>query len=134
VKYLLDTSICVFIIRKKSPIALQRLQQHPIGEVGISTITLAELRYGADKSQNPPKNHAALLAFVAPLEVVDFDALAAERYGNIRADLEKRGLPIGALDTLIAAHAQSLGLTVVTNNVGEFTRVSGLAVEDWTVP
>ena len=73
-------------------------------------------------------------SFLTPLEVVEFDAKAAVHYGRIRADLEKRGLPIGPLDTLIAAHAQSLGLTLVTNNVSEFTRVSGLAVEDWTVP
>lgn len=133
-KYLLDTNICVFIIRKKSQLALKRLRQHPAGDVGISTITLAELRYGADKSQDPPKNHAALSAFLAPLEVVEFDAQAAEQYGSIRADLEKRGLPIGPLDSLIAAHAQSAGLTLVTNNQSEFSRVSGLALEDWTVP
>jgi tRNA(fMet)-specific endonuclease VapC len=116
VKYLLDTNICVFI-RKKSQQALQRLRQHPAGDVGISTITLAELRFGADKSQDPPKNHAAMDAFLAPLEIVEFDALAAEQYGGIRA-----------------AHAQSLGLILVTNNIGEFGRVSGLVVEDWTVP
>ena len=133
-KYLLDTNICVFVIRKKSQLALQRLRQHPPGVVGISTITLAELRYGADKSQDPAKNHAALNSFLAPLDDVDFDARVAEHYGNIRADLERRGLPIGALDTLIAGHAQSLGLILVTNNVSEFTHVSGLAVEDWAVP
>ena len=132
--YLLDTSTCVFIIRNKSHLALQRLRQHAAGVVGISSITLAELRYGADKSQNPAKNHAALNGFLAPLEIVEFDARAAGQYGNTRADLEKRGLPIGPLDTLIAAHAHSPGLTLVTNNISEFTRVSGLAVEDWTVP
>lgn len=133
-KYLLDTNMCVFVIRQKSLRVIQRLRQHPLGEVGISTITLAELRYGADKSQDPPKNHGALNAFLAPVEIVAFDAQAAEQYGQIRADLEKRGLAIGPLDTLIAAHARSLGATVVTNNVGEFTRVSGLPVEDWSVP
>ena len=134
-KYLLDTSTCVFIICNNSQLALQRLrQQHAAGVVGISSITLDELRYGADKSQDPPKNHAALNGFLAPLEIVEFDAQAAGHYGSIRADLEKRGLPIGPLDTLIAAHAQSLGLTLVTNNISEFTRVSGLLVEDWTVP
>ena len=95
-KYLLDTNICVFVIRSKSQLALQRLRQHPAGVVAISTITLAELRYGADKSRDPPKNHAAMNAFLTPLEVVEFDAQAAEQYGSIRADLEKRGLPIGA--------------------------------------
>jgi tRNA(fMet)-specific endonuclease VapC len=134
VKYLLDTNICVFVIRKKSQLALQRLRQHPACVVGISTITLAELRYGADKSQDPAKNHAALNSFLAPLEVVAFDVHAAGQYGTIRADLERRGLPIGPLDMLIAAHAQSLGLILVTNNISEFSRVTGLAVEDWTVP
>ncbi len=133
-KYLLDTNICVFIIRKKSPLALQRLQKCSVGEVGISSITLAELRFGADKSKDPVKNHAALNSFLAPLEIVEFNSHAAGNYGSIRADLEKRGLPIGPLDTLIAAHAQSLGLTMVTNNIGEFSRVTGLLVEDWTVP
>jgi tRNA(fMet)-specific endonuclease VapC len=95
---------------------------------------LAELRYGSDKSKDPAKNHAALNGFLAPLEIVDFDAQAAGHYGNIRQDLEKRGLPIGSLDTLIAAHARSMGLTLVTNNTSEFTRVTGLLVEDWTVP
>lgn len=133
-KFLLDTSTCVFIIRNKSQLALSRLRQHAVGVVAISSITLAELRYGADKSQDPAKNHAALNSFLAPLEVVEFDAQAAGEYGRIRVDLENRGLPIGALDTLIAAHAKSLNLTVVTNNVGEFSRVPGLSVEDWTVP
>src|SRR5207245_10403736 len=98
VKYLLDTNICVFVIRKKSQHILQRLRQHSAGDVGISTVTLAELRYGADKSQNPPKNHAALSAFLTPLEVVEFDAQAAEQYGSVRADMEKRGVRPGRLD------------------------------------
>jgi tRNA(fMet)-specific endonuclease VapC len=134
VTYLLDTNTCVFIIRNKSQLALQRLRQHAAGVVAISSITLAELRFGADKSQDSAKNHAAFNGFLAPLEIVEFDAQAAGQYGNIRVDLENRGLPIGPLDTLIAAHAQSLSLTLVTNNIREFTRVSGLSVEDWTVP
>jgi tRNA(fMet)-specific endonuclease VapC len=134
VKYLLDTNTCVFVIRNKSQLTLQRLRQHAAGVVGICSITLAELRYGADKSQDPAKNHAALNSFLAPVEIVEFDAQAAGQYGNIRTDLERRGLPIGPLDTLIAAHALSLGLTLVTNNIREFRRVSGLSVEDWTVP
>ncbi|MBI3824266.1 MAG: type II toxin-antitoxin system VapC family toxin [Planctomycetes bacterium] len=133
-KFLLDTNTCVFIIRKKSPLALQRLRHHAAGVVGISSITLAELRYGADKSQDPAKNHAALNGFLAPLEIVEFEAQAAGHYGVIRADLERRGLPIGPLDMLIAAHAKSMGFIVVTNNVSEFSSVPGLIVEDWTVP
>jgi tRNA(fMet)-specific endonuclease VapC len=133
-KYLLDTNICVFIIRKESQLALQRLRQHAVGDVGISTVTLAELRYRADKSQNPTANHAALDGFLASLEIVDFDGQAAARYGKVRADLEKRGFPIRPLDTLIAAHALSLGVTVVTNNTAEFSRVNWLTVEDWSAP
>jgi tRNA(fMet)-specific endonuclease VapC len=110
VKFLLDTNICIYVIRQKSSPLLQRFRQYSGNDLGISTVTLAELRYGADKSQNPGKNHIALNLFVAPLEIAEFDAAAAEVYGKVRADLEKRGLPIGPLDTMIAAHAQSLGL------------------------
>lgn len=88
-KYLLDTNMCVFVIRQKSPLVLQRLRQHQAGDVGISTVTLAELRYGADKSNDPPKNHAALDAFLVPLETVEFNADAAEEYGHVRSDLER---------------------------------------------
>jgi len=133
-KYVLDTNICIFIIRKKSNLVLQRLRQQAVGEVVVSTVTLAELRYGADKSQDPSANHAALDAFLAPLQVVDSDSHAADRYGGVRADLERRGVSIGPLDTMIAGHALSLGITLVTNNVREFSRVTGLTVEDWMAP
>jgi tRNA(fMet)-specific endonuclease VapC len=134
VKYLLDTNICIFVIKQKPALVLQRFQQHPPDDVANSSVTLAELRYGADKSAKPSQNHAALDAFVAPLSVVDFDPAAASQYGKIRAEVERRGTPIGPLDTLIAAHALSLGLTLVTANTSEFSRVPGLNVEDWTVP
>jgi tRNA(fMet)-specific endonuclease VapC len=134
ISYLLDTNICVFLIRNKSQALLHRFRQHPVGEIGISAVTLAELRYGADKSQDPAANHAALDAFLVPLTIRDFDAEAASHYGKIRTDLEGRGLPIGPLDTMIAAHARSLGVTVVTNNATEFSRAPGLTIEDWTKP
>lgn len=133
-KYLLDTNICVFVIRQKPPIVLQRFQRFAPDELGISTVTLAELRYGADHSSNPAQNHLALDDFLAALGIADFDALAADRYGQVRTDLERRGCPIGPLDTMIAAHALAAGLTLVTNNVGEFRRVAGLTVEDWASP
>lgn len=133
-KYLLDTNMCVFVIRQKPVQVLYRFQQEPPDEIGISSVTLAELRYGADKSQSPQKNHAALDAFLLPLAVLPFDSCAADIYGNVRATLERQGTPIGPLDTLIAAHALSLGVTLVTNNMAEFSRVPGLAVEDWSVP
>lgn len=133
-KFLLDTNICVFVIRQKSLVVAQRFRQVPTGDLAISVVTLAELRYGADKSLQPNKNHSALNSFLAPLEVVDFDSAAADQYGKIRSDLERRGLPIGALDTLIAAHALSLGIRLVTNNTREFSRIVGLMLEDWTIP
>jgi len=133
-KYLLDTNICVFVIRGKSQLVMHRFNQFADYELGISTLTLAELQFGADKSNNPHKNHVALDAFVKPLEVIEFDEIAAERYGTVRTELERRGMPIGPVDTLLAAHALRLFVPLVTNNVREFSRVAGLVVEDWTVP
>lgn len=133
-KYLLDTNICVFLFRRKSPAVSQRLYQTQAGEVGISTVTLAELRYGADRSGDPPKNHAVIDAFLTTVSVREFDEEAASMYGSVRTVLESLGIPIGPLDNMIAAHALSLGLTLVTNNVREFSRVAGLVVEDWNLP
>lgn len=130
--FVLDTNICVALIRQRSEALLTRLRAQPIGGVAISSITLAELEYGVEKSTRPEQNRDALIAFLAPLEVLRFDEAAASRYGVLRADLERRGQPIGSLDLLIAAHALSLGVTLVTNNVREFRRVPGLMVEDWT--
>ena len=121
--YLLDTNICVFVIRQKSQAIVRRLRTHDAGDLGISAVTLAELRYGAGKSQDPAKNHAALDAFVAPLTIAEFGAEAADQYGKVRADLERRGVPIGPLDTMIAAHALSVNVKLVTNNTREFARV-----------
>ncbi len=132
-KYLLDTNICIFLIRQKPAAVLARFQQQSPDDVGISSVTLAELRYGADKSARPSQNHTALNAFVVPLSVAAFDAHAADIYGKVRADLERRGTPIGPLDTLIAAHALRLGTTLVTNNTSEFSRVPGLNLANWTV-
>lgn len=103
-----------------------------IGSIGISTITLSELQYGIMKSSNPEKNQEALDKFLTPLEIIDFNVDAAIVYGSIRTDLEKLGTPIGPLDTLIAAHAKSLDLTLVTNNAKEFERIPALKIENWT--
>lgn len=132
-KYLLDTNICIFLIKRKPVSVLLRFEQQSPQDISISTVTLAELRYGADKSSRPRQNHAALDAFLVPLSVLDFDSEAADRYGQVRADLERQGTPIGPLDTMIAAHALRLGAALVTNNSSEFSRVAGLNVEDWTV-
>jgi len=130
-EYLLDTNICIYIIKQKPQVVLERFKTFPLGSIGISTITLAELQYGIRKSSNPDKNLAAVNQFIIPLEILDFDHNATIEYGLIRAELEKKGTPIGPLDTLIGAHARSLGLILVTNNEREFERISGLKIENW---
>jgi tRNA(fMet)-specific endonuclease VapC len=131
-KMMLDTDICIYIIKRRPPLVLDRFSAFPVRDIGISSITLAELEYGATKSAQPRKNREALEEFVSPLDVAGFDRDAAEAYGRIRTALEKKGLPIGAMDMLIAAHALSLSVSLVTNNETEFRRVSGLRVENWT--
>lgn len=130
-KFILDTNICIYIIKKKPIEVLKKFACLPLGSVGISSITMAELEYGVKKSQQPEKNQLALNQFLIPLDIFDFDSNAAFEYGIIRADLERKGTPIGSLDTLIAAHARSLDITLVTNNEREFERVPGLRIENW---
>ncbi len=131
-KFLLDTNICVFLIRNQFESIREHIRSHQVGEIGVSAITESELRFGADKSSDPAKNHAVLERFFLTLPVLAFDSGCAREYGRIRAFLEKKGTPIGSLDMLIAAHALGQGLTIVTNNTGEFKRVPGLRVVDWT--
>jgi tRNA(fMet)-specific endonuclease VapC len=128
---MLDTNICVELIRGRAASLFRRLQQYSIEDVGISSITLAELQYGVAKSANPARNAILLAKFCAPLVILPFDSLAAEAYGIIHTTLERRGTPIGPLDTLIASHAVSLANTLVTNNQREFQRVDGLRTENW---
>lgn len=130
-KYLLDTNVCIDLIRRKGALALERIQALQVGDIGISTITLAELQHGVARSRDRERNQAAVLMFSAPLEILEFDRAAAEVYGHVRAQLETEGRSIGAMDTLIAAHALSLDAILVTNNTREFDRVTGLRVEDW---
>lgn len=130
--FLLDTNICVFLIRNKSESLRAQIRSQPVGEIGVSAITESELRFGADKSSNPSNNHAVLDRFFLTLPVLAFDSGCSLYYGRVRAFLEKKGTPIGSLDTLIASHAMSAGLTLVTNNTREFKRVPGLRVVDWT--
>ena len=130
-KFMLDTTVCIYIIKRGPETVLGRFVSHPVGDIGISVITLAELEYGASKSTVPARNREALEQFVSPLEVAAFDRPATLTYGRMRALLEKKGRPIGSMDMLIAAHALSLGARLVTNNVEEFKRVPGLRVENW---
>ena len=131
-KYLLDTNVCVELIRHKSPHLLRRLSQHAISEVGVSSITAAELQFGVHRSSQPARNQLALEQFLIPLAILDFDFESAGVYGPFRAHLEAQGTPIGSLDMLIAAQALSHELVLVTNNTREFARVAGLVVEDWS--
>ena len=133
-KYMLDTNTCIYIIKRKPVQVVQRLWEAEASDVGISTITLSELEYGVEKSQRRAQNKVALARLTAPFEIAPYDGLAAQEYGRIRGLLESRGQPIGPLDTLIAAHALSLGCTLVTNNVREFSRIPGLRLENWADP
>lgn len=130
-KLMLDTNICIYIIKQQPAAVLKRFLEYQIGDIGISSITLSELRYGVAKSTHQEKNTKALDEFITPLEVVFFDEEAAHVYGEIRANLEKAGTPIGSMDMLIAAHAVSLGIPLVTNNTREFVRITSLNVIDW---
>lgn len=129
---MLDTNVCIAIVRKRSEAALRRLRGKSVGQVGISSITLAELEFGVARSSRPDEARAALDEFLLPLEIAGFDEACASSYGTVRSRLETRGKPVGPLDTLIAAHALSMHAILVTNNRREFDRVEGLAVEDWT--
>ncbi len=131
-KYLLDTDVCIYLINKRPSSVLQKLHACRAGDVGVSAVTVAELRYGASKSQRSRQNHEALDLFLAPLEMTAFDENAAIAYGEIRAQLEKAGDPIGPLDMLIAGQAKSLNVVLVTNNVREFKKVKGLKIEAWS--
>ena len=131
-RVLLDTNTCIAVIKQKPMQVLKHLSRHSVGDVGLSSITLAELQYGVEKSLHQERNQQALDEFLLPLVIADFDAKAASIYGKVRTELERKGTPIGSLDTLIAAHALSLNVTLVTNNLREFRRVTSLKVVDWT--
>lgn len=131
-KYMLDTNICIYAIKHKTETVIKNFLSHEPEEMCISAITYAELMYGVEKSMAIEKNRIALSLFLSPLTILEFQALAAEEYGKVRAELESKGMPIGPMDLLIAGHARSEGLILVTNNTREFCRVEGIVVEDWT--
>ena len=131
-KIMLDTNICIYIIKRRPATVLERFHDFRMGDIGISSITLSELRYGVAKSLQRDKNAEALNILLGSLQVVPFGEDAALAYGDIRATLERAGTPIGSMDMLIAAHAVSLGATLVTNNTREFSRISSLVLADWT--
>ena len=129
--YLLDTNICIYLIKKRPPEVIERFRQHSPEEVAISTITLFELEYGVQKSQHMQRTQDALARFILPLTLLDIDPPAAVEAAAIRAKLERKGTPIGPYDLLIAGLARSKDMILVTNNIGEFDRIDGLCLENW---
>lgn len=129
-RFMLDTDICIYAIKQRPPEVLAALRTHEAQGIGISAISVAELEFGVAKSGSM-RNQQALGQFLLPLEIADFDRVAAARYGRLRAELEAAGTPIGPLDTQIAAHALALGVTLVTHNTREFSRVPALKWVSW---
>ena len=130
-RYMLDTNICIYAIKHMPREVIERLNEHNPNEICISSVTYAELIHGVEKSKAVDKNRIALTLLLTDIEILPFDISAAEGYGEIRAELERKGTPIGPLDMMIAGHARSLGYTVVTNNIKEFERIDGLRLENW---
>ena len=133
-RYMLDTDTCSYVMKRSNDVVLTRLQDVPVSDVCISVITKSELLFGVELSPRRGQDEVALNAFLGYVEVLDFPDKAASDYAKIRADLKTRGTMIGANDLFIAAHARSLGLTLVTNNTDEFRRVQNLTIENWTIP
>lgn len=128
---MLDTNICVYIINNNPAQVKHRFLEHQVGDIGLSSIVVAELAYGVEKSKFRTKNIAALEKFLIDLEILVFDVDAAHRHGALRADLERAGTVIGPLDLQIAAHTLALNATLITNNTVEFSRVKALKLENW---
>ena len=131
--YLLDTNVCIHLLNERHPAILQHFRQHSPADIALCSVVKAELLYGARRSQRVEANLQLLKAFFAPLQSLPFDDDCAEHYGKIHADLLSQGKPIGPNDTLIAAVARAHKATLITHNIGEFSRVVGLQIEDWAV-
>lgn len=132
-KFLIDTNICIYLMNNRSSELIQKFKSIEIGQIGISSITISELYYGMAKSWNQGSNQKRLEEFLVPFEILAYDEIASKHYGEIRYDLEKRGEVIGPLDLLIAAHALSRDLVLVTNNEKKFQRIQQLKVENWSI-
>jgi tRNA(fMet)-specific endonuclease VapC len=133
-RFMLDTDICSYIMKRSHPLVLKRLRAVPVSDVCMSVVTSAELLYGVEISPRRAQDAAALAAFLPYVEALDLTDDVAIHYAEIRAELKKRGTMIGANDLFIAAHARAVGVTLVTNNTVEFERVGGLTIENWTLP
>ncbi len=131
-KFLIDTNICIYLMNQRPLSVIQKFKKFTLGEIGVSSITVSELQYGITKSQHSKKNQERLDKFLIPFDILVYDEAAARVYGDIRTQLEKEGQVIGPLDMLIAAHALSLNLIIVTNNDKECSRIKNLKIENWT--
>lgn len=129
--YLLDTNICIYIMKRKPIEVIERFNQYQPRDLFLSSVTTSELYHGAQKSQRVQSNLDALNNFILPFRIVDYDESASYYYGEVLAYLEKKGCIIGSLDTMIAAHALSLDVTLITNNTKEFERVPNLKLDNW---
>lgn len=130
-KLLLDTDVCIYLIKARSETILARLADYEVGDIGLSSITVAELCFGVANSEHADRNRDALQQFLLPFTISPFDHKAVITYGRVRAELQRAGQPIGPLDTLIGAHALALGVALATGNVREFSRIEGLQVQSW---
>ena len=130
-KYLLDTNICIYIINKRPASVIDTIRSKHPEEISISSITAAELNYGAERSRNPHQNRIAVLEFLMPFNLLDFDQRSASHYGKIRKTLESKGTPIGSMDLLLASQDKAYNLIFVTNNINEFKRIDNLRLENW---
>ena len=132
IRYMLDTDICSYIMREKPIQVFERFDTIEMDQFCISIITYAEFIFGIQKSANPEKHQSVVEKFIPHVDILSWDQAAAEHYGQIRAELEAQGMTIGNMDMMIAAHARSQGIVLVTNNERHFQRVSDLAIENWT--
>ena len=129
--FLIDTNICIYIMNNRPPEVIHRVRNTEACKIGISSITVSELQYGVSKSKRKKQNQQRLDEFLTPFEIIPYDETASKYYGEIRSQIEKQGVVIGPLDLLIAAHALSRELVIVTNNEKEFKRIKSLQVENW---
>ena len=132
--FMVDTCILIHIIRDRNPNIIDMMRKKTPGGICVSSVTVAEMEYGAAKSSRPDQNRDALYQFLSPLTILSFDQKAAFEYGLIRSHLERKGMPIGSMDMMIAAHARSIPAIIVTDNIREFSRVPDLTVENWLRP
>ncbi|EKD77803.1 MAG: virulence associated protein C [uncultured bacterium] len=130
-KYMLDTNICIYIMKQEPVVVAKKFESFHIGDIVVSSVALSELAFGAYNSQRLEKNLSELKEFMQPIEILSYDENAAYHYGELRAHLKRNGTPVGHADMLIAAHAISINATLITNNLKEFSRIKNVKCKNW---